>query len=110
MRADAFAGLIETSFLDRQGPVEVPVVLTKPTIDDDNLVAMGTYVRLLAEFDPQPIETPALLVRASEQLGATMSRSSERPTRAVTSASRRRCQSFMRDSGALAFAPGPAAR
>lgn len=41
MRADAFAGLIETSFLDRQGPVEVPVVLTKPTIDDDNLGALN---------------------------------------------------------------------
>jgi len=39
------------------------------SIDDDNLTAMGTYFRLFGEWDPAPIATPQLLIRASESLG-----------------------------------------
>ncbi len=39
------------------------------SVDDHNLVAMGAYVRLLTEWEPQPIEAPGLLVRASQPLG-----------------------------------------
>jgi NAD(P)-dependent dehydrogenase (short-subunit alcohol dehydrogenase family) len=39
------------------------------SVDDDNLVAMGTYIRLVAEWEPLPIEAPSLLVRASEPIG-----------------------------------------
>jgi hypothetical protein len=38
-------------------------------VDDDNLMAMGAYVRLLGEWEPRPIAAPSLLVRASEPLG-----------------------------------------
>ncbi len=38
-------------------------------LDDDILLAMGSYVRLLDEWEPAPIEAPSLLIRASEPLG-----------------------------------------
>ena len=44
--ADAFAELVETSFFDRQGPVEVPVVLT----DLDQERAMAAASRVGARF------------------------------------------------------------
>ncbi|MGA9284678.1 MAG: acyltransferase domain-containing protein [Solirubrobacteraceae bacterium] len=37
-------------------------------VGDDSLTAMGAYMRLLMDWRPQKIETPALLVRASEPL------------------------------------------
>jgi thioesterase domain-containing protein len=43
--------------------------LIEEAIDDDDLMAMGTYARLMGGWEPLPIETPALLVRASEPLG-----------------------------------------
>jgi pimeloyl-ACP methyl ester carboxylesterase len=43
--------------------------LIQESVDDDNLVAMGTYVRLSRQWEPRPVEAPSLLVRASEQLG-----------------------------------------
>ncbi|WP_447007722.1 SDR family NAD(P)-dependent oxidoreductase [Saccharothrix isguenensis] len=39
------------------------------TIDDANWLAMGTYMRLLAEHRPTPITTRSLLIRAGEPLG-----------------------------------------
>ncbi len=41
LRVDTLAEVVEGSFFDRQGPVEAPVVLTKPAIDDDNLGALN---------------------------------------------------------------------
>jgi pimeloyl-ACP methyl ester carboxylesterase/acyl carrier protein len=38
-------------------------------IDDDNLLAMATYLRLFDEWEPAPIAAPSLLIRASEPLG-----------------------------------------
>ncbi|HXC46616.1 MAG TPA: alpha/beta fold hydrolase, partial [Solirubrobacteraceae bacterium] len=38
-------------------------------IDDHNLMVMGTYLRLFGEAQPASIETPSLLIRASEPLG-----------------------------------------
>jgi NAD(P)-dependent dehydrogenase (short-subunit alcohol dehydrogenase family)/surfactin synthase thioesterase subunit len=38
-------------------------------IDDDDLIAMGTYMRLSSEWRAGPVKAPALLVRASEPLG-----------------------------------------
>ncbi len=35
-------------------------------LDDDQLLTMGAYLRLLGTWAPGPIETPSLLVRASE--------------------------------------------
>jgi acyl transferase domain-containing protein/thioesterase domain-containing protein/acyl carrier protein len=43
--------------------------LIEAAVDDDNLVAMGTYARLMAEWEPLPIDAPRLLLRASEPLG-----------------------------------------
>ncbi len=43
--------------------------LIEAAVDDDNLVAMGTYARLMTEWEPLPIEAPSLLVRASQPLG-----------------------------------------
>ncbi|HEY5052823.1 MAG TPA: alpha/beta fold hydrolase, partial [Solirubrobacterales bacterium] len=39
-------------------------------IDDDHLMTMGAYIRLLAEWQQGSIETPELSLRASEGLGA----------------------------------------
>jgi vancomycin resistance protein YoaR len=41
LRADEFASAVEAGFFDRQGPVAVPVVVTKPTIDANNLDALN---------------------------------------------------------------------
>jgi NADPH:quinone reductase-like Zn-dependent oxidoreductase/malonyl CoA-acyl carrier protein transacylase/NAD(P)-dependent dehydrogenase (short-subunit alcohol dehydrogenase family)/acyl carrier protein len=38
-------------------------------VDDANWLAMGTYVRLLREWEPGPIDTPSLLIRAGVPLG-----------------------------------------
>jgi acyl transferase domain-containing protein/acyl carrier protein len=35
-------------------------------VDDDGLIAMAAYMRLLPEWEPGPIATPALLLRAAE--------------------------------------------
>ena len=43
--------------------------LIEAVVDDDNLMTMGTYARLMAEWEPQPIAAPSLLVRASVPLG-----------------------------------------
>jgi acyl transferase domain-containing protein/thioesterase domain-containing protein/acyl carrier protein len=43
--------------------------LIEAAVDDDNLMTMGTYARLMAEWEPLPIEAPSLLVRASVPLG-----------------------------------------
>ena len=40
------------------------------SIDDADWLAMGTYMRLLAERRPEPIAAPTLLIRAGEPLGA----------------------------------------
>jgi thioesterase domain-containing protein/acyl carrier protein len=39
------------------------------SLDDDNLLAMASYVRLLEEWEPASIAAPLLLIRASEALG-----------------------------------------
>jgi pimaricinolide synthase PimS1 len=39
------------------------------SVEDADLLAMGTYIRLLDEWEPLPAEAPSLLVRASEPLG-----------------------------------------
>jgi acyl transferase domain-containing protein len=39
------------------------------SLDDDSLVSMGTYIRLVAEWDPLRIAAPSLLIRASEPIG-----------------------------------------
>jgi hypothetical protein len=36
-------------------------------IDDDHLITMGAYIRLLADWEPGSIETPTLTIRASER-------------------------------------------
>jgi thioesterase domain-containing protein/acyl carrier protein len=43
--------------------------LVQESVDDDNLLAMGAYFRVGAEWEPAPIEAPRLLVRASQKLG-----------------------------------------
>ncbi|HEV7773322.1 MAG TPA: SDR family NAD(P)-dependent oxidoreductase [Conexibacter sp.] len=43
--------------------------LIEAVVDDDNLMTMGTYARLMAEWEPLPIEASSLLVRASVPLG-----------------------------------------
>jgi pimaricinolide synthase PimS1 len=43
--------------------------LIMESVNDENLIAMGTYIRLFGEFEPRPVEAPSLLVRASEGLG-----------------------------------------
>ena len=43
--------------------------LIQESVDDDGLLAMGAYFRVGEEWEPLPIEAPALLVRASEPLG-----------------------------------------
>jgi thioesterase domain-containing protein/acyl carrier protein len=40
------------------------------SIDDADWLAMGTYMRLLAERRPEPTAAPTLLIRAGEPLGA----------------------------------------
>jgi hypothetical protein len=35
-------------------------------IDDDHLITMGAYMRLLSEWQPGAIEAPTLMLRASE--------------------------------------------
>jgi vancomycin resistance protein YoaR len=41
LRSTAFADAVAESFLGDRGPVEVPVVLTKPAVDSNNLAALG---------------------------------------------------------------------
>jgi acyl transferase domain-containing protein/NADPH:quinone reductase-like Zn-dependent oxidoreductase/acyl carrier protein len=43
--------------------------LIQESVDDEDLLAMGAYFRVGAEWEPLPIEAPSLLVRASEPLG-----------------------------------------
>ena len=40
-------------------------------IDDDGLIAMATYMRLCTQWRPRRINTPAVLLRASDSLGST---------------------------------------
>jgi vancomycin resistance protein YoaR len=46
MRPTAFADAVTASFFDRQGAVEIPVVVTKPAIDGNNLAALNIDTRL----------------------------------------------------------------
>lgn len=46
MRPAAFADAVTASFFDRQGAVEIPVVVTKPAIDGNNLAALNIDTRL----------------------------------------------------------------
>jgi vancomycin resistance protein YoaR len=46
LRANAFADGVSGSFFDRQGPVEIPVITTKPAIDGNNLGALNINARL----------------------------------------------------------------
>ena len=39
------------------------------SLDDDSLMAMGTYMRLFSEWEPGSIEAPRVLLRASQPLG-----------------------------------------
>jgi vancomycin resistance protein YoaR len=41
LRANAFAGAVAESFLGDRKPVEVPIVVTKPKVDSNNLGALG---------------------------------------------------------------------
>jgi thioesterase domain-containing protein/acyl carrier protein len=43
--------------------------LIEESVDDGNLLAMGAYFRGASEWEALPIETPSLLVRATEPLG-----------------------------------------
>jgi hypothetical protein len=43
--------------------------LIAEAVDDDSLVAMGAYARLMAGWQPQEIAVPSLLVRAGSPLG-----------------------------------------
>ncbi|HEX8053261.1 MAG TPA: SDR family NAD(P)-dependent oxidoreductase, partial [Thermoleophilaceae bacterium] len=38
-------------------------------VDDANWLAMGTYIRLQHDWEPDPIDTPSLLIRAGVPLG-----------------------------------------
>ncbi|MEA2373365.1 MAG: hypothetical protein QOH12_3759, partial [Solirubrobacteraceae bacterium] len=38
------------------------------SLDDDGLLSMGTYIRLVAQWDPLPIDAPSLLIRASDPI------------------------------------------
>ncbi len=46
LRSDAFADAVVESFLGDQAPVDIPVVVTKPKIDSNNLAALGIDGRL----------------------------------------------------------------
>lgn len=46
LRSNAFADAVADSFLSDQGQVEIPVVVTKPAIDANNLGALGIDARL----------------------------------------------------------------
>jgi vancomycin resistance protein YoaR len=75
MRVDAFAGLVETSFFDRQGPVEVPVVVTNPAIDDDNLGALkidGLLARGDSNYGGLNIERDTNIEVATKSLNGTL--------------------------------------
>ena len=57
-------------FIDVMGMIlDEGHALLQEALDDDNLLAMGNYFRVGLEWDPVPIETPAMLIRASEPLG-----------------------------------------
>ncbi len=46
LRADAFSDAVADSFLGNQSPVDIPVVVTKPKIDSNNLAALNINSRL----------------------------------------------------------------
>ena len=46
LKADAFAEAVASSYLGGHEPVEVPVLVTRPTIDDENLDALGITEQL----------------------------------------------------------------
>jgi len=48
-------------------------------IDDDHLLTMGAYARMLAEWEPGRVATPGLMLRATEDGGVKISRHGERP-------------------------------
>jgi polyene macrolide polyketide synthase len=57
-------------FIDVMGTIlDKGHALLQEALDDDNLLAMGAYFRVGIEWDPVPIETPSMLIRASEPLG-----------------------------------------
>jgi len=57
-------------FIDVMGTIlDKGHALLQEALDDDNLLAMGAYFRVGAEWDPVPITTPSMLIRASEPLG-----------------------------------------
>jgi vancomycin resistance protein YoaR len=75
LRADAFAAAVDTSFFERQGPVEVPVVLTKPAIDDDNLAALnidGLLARGDSNYGDLNIERDTNIEVATGYLNGTL--------------------------------------
>jgi acyl transferase domain-containing protein/NADPH:quinone reductase-like Zn-dependent oxidoreductase/acyl carrier protein len=59
---DVFASVMGTVLQDGHP-------LIQGALDDDNLLAMGAYFRVAGAWEPLPIETPALLIRAAEPLG-----------------------------------------
>ena len=75
LRVDAFAAEVESSFFDRQGSVEVPVAVTKPTIDDDNLAALnidGLLGRGDSNYGGLNIERDMNIEVATESLNGTL--------------------------------------
>ncbi len=48
-------------------------------IDDDQLIAMGAYLRLIGEWEPVPIAAPGLMLRASGGLATMLPASAELP-------------------------------
>jgi polyketide synthase 7 len=48
-------------------------------IDDDNLIAMGAYMRLFEDWDLGEIDAPAVLLRASRPLGDAFEKGRLRP-------------------------------
>jgi hypothetical protein len=60
-RARDFA-VVMGAMLEKEGALSA--------IDDDELLAMATYVRVLEEWQPPAVAAPRLLIRAGEPLGA----------------------------------------
>jgi hypothetical protein len=53
-------------------------------MDDRHILAMGAYIRMLSEAPSDAIDTPSLLVAASESLGGGMQSEVSRETDSTT--------------------------
>jgi pimaricinolide synthase PimS1 len=80
-RAPVGLVLLDTFLIDRDEPMRMfsammgQLMVEAPTssaIDDRLILAMGAYMRMLNEAEPQAVSAPSLLVNATENLGAEM--------------------------------------